>query len=220
HHPRARRRRRAGLHRRRRAHLEGLHGAQAPLRGRWRAVRAHRLDRQSLASTQRVHIRGRTALRARAVPRRPDRTRGRRAEARRRRALRRRRSRPPGSQRTNRQRAPALGLSQGRRALTRGRYSLRRGKQPAVSRIRDRIGLPAGLGLGLTLVSAMLFSCLGVLTQLAFSEGATVGTLLSGRFLTAAAIFWPLVWVLRTRRPGRLQIAGGLVLGAGYSAHA
>jgi hypothetical protein len=40
-------------------------------------------------------------------------------------------------------------------------------------------------GLGLTLASAVFYSWLGVLSQLAFDGGATVGTVLSGRFLVA-----------------------------------
>ena len=54
---------------------------------------------------------------------------------------------------------------------------------------------PAVAGLGLTLASAILLSWLGVATQLAFHAGASLGTLLAGRFLVAAAILWPLVWI-------------------------
>ena len=79
---------------------------------------------------------------------------------------------------------------------------------------------PVALGLGLTIASAVFFSWLGVLTQLAYAEGATVGTVLSGRFLVAAAVLWPLVWVARSRRPDRRQVLAGIVLGLGYSAHA
>jgi drug/metabolite transporter (DMT)-like permease len=64
-------------------------------------------------------------------------------------------------------------------------------------------------------------STLGVTTQLAFDAGASVGTLLSGRFLVAAAVLWPLVWlIIRPGRPVRAQVAAGLLLGVGYSAHA
>jgi drug/metabolite transporter (DMT)-like permease len=79
---------------------------------------------------------------------------------------------------------------------------------------------PAAAGLGLTLVSAILMSGLGVTTQLAFEAGATLGTLLSGRFVVAAAVLWMLVSILRPRRPVRRQVLAGLVLGVGYSAHA
>ena len=78
----------------------------------------------------------------------------------------------------------------------------------------------AAAGLGLTLASAVLLSGLGVTTQLAFDAGASVGTLLSGRFLVAAAILWPVVWLLRRGRPSRRQVVAGLLLGVGYSAHA
>jgi drug/metabolite transporter (DMT)-like permease len=81
-------------------------------------------------------------------------------------------------------------------------------------------GGPAAAGVALTLASAVLLSGLGVTTQLAFDAGATVGTLLSGRFVVAAATLWPLVWLIRARRPARRQVVAGLLLGVGYSAHA
>ena len=46
-----------------------------------------------------------------------------------------------------------------------------------------------------------------------------MGTLLSGRFLVAAALLWPLVLILRPQRPDRRQVVAGLLLGLGYSAH-
>jgi drug/metabolite transporter (DMT)-like permease len=76
------------------------------------------------------------------------------------------------------------------------------------------------VGIAFTLASAVALSWLGVTTQLAFDAGAPVGTLLSGRFLVAAAILWPLVWLLRLQRPARRHAVAGLLLGAGYSAHA
>jgi drug/metabolite transporter (DMT)-like permease len=79
---------------------------------------------------------------------------------------------------------------------------------------------PATAGLALTLTSAVLLSGLGVTTQLAFEAGASVGTLLSGRFWVAAAALWPLALILRARRPTRRQTAAGLLLGVGFSAHA
>jgi drug/metabolite transporter (DMT)-like permease len=79
---------------------------------------------------------------------------------------------------------------------------------------------PRTLGLGLTLLSTVAFSWIGVLTQLGYDGGATVGTMLSGRFLVAAAILWPLVLVIRPRRPDRRQTVRALILGLGYSAHA
>jgi drug/metabolite transporter (DMT)-like permease len=83
----------------------------------------------------------------------------------------------------------------------------------------DRVS-PAVAGLGFTLASAVFMSGLGVTTQLAFEAGASVGTLLSGRFLAAAAILWLLVWFIHPRRPGRREVFAGLALGVGYSAHA
>jgi drug/metabolite transporter (DMT)-like permease len=83
-----------------------------------------------------------------------------------------------------------------------------------------RLTSPALAGLAYTLASAIFLSGLGVTTQLAFDAGASVGTLLSGRFLVAAAILWPLVWLIRPARPVRRQVAAGLLLGVGYSAHA
>jgi drug/metabolite transporter (DMT)-like permease len=80
--------------------------------------------------------------------------------------------------------------------------------------------MPLRVGLALTLASALLLSGLGVTTQLAFDAGASVGTLLSGRFLVAAAVLWPLLWVIGSRRPAPRQIVTGLVLGLGYGAHA
>jgi drug/metabolite transporter (DMT)-like permease len=79
---------------------------------------------------------------------------------------------------------------------------------------------PAVAGVGLTLASAIFMSWLGVTTQLAFDAGATVGTLLSGRFVVAAAALWLLVWFIRPHRPHRRQVLAGLLLGVGYSAHA
>jgi drug/metabolite transporter (DMT)-like permease len=81
---------------------------------------------------------------------------------------------------------------------------------------------PAAAGIGLTLASAIFYSWHGVLTQLAFGGGATVGTVLSGRFLVAAGVLWLIVWVIRPspRRPDRRQVAAGLLLGVALSAHA
>jgi drug/metabolite transporter (DMT)-like permease len=84
----------------------------------------------------------------------------------------------------------------------------------------SRPASPALAGLAYTLASAVLMSGLGVSTQLAFDAGASVGTLLSGRFLVAAAILWPLLLLIRPIRPVRRQVAAGLLLGVGYSTHA
>lgn len=79
---------------------------------------------------------------------------------------------------------------------------------------------PARVGLAFTLASAVFMSTLGVTTQLAYDAGASVGTLLSGRFLVGVAILWLLVWLIRPARPDRHQVTAGLLLGVGYSAHA
>jgi drug/metabolite transporter (DMT)-like permease len=79
---------------------------------------------------------------------------------------------------------------------------------------------PAAVGIGLTVASAVFLSGLGVTTRLAYGAGATLGTLLSGRFLVAMVALWPLVWALRSRRPSPRQALSGLLLGVGYSAHA
>jgi drug/metabolite transporter (DMT)-like permease len=79
---------------------------------------------------------------------------------------------------------------------------------------------PAAVGIAFTLASAVFLSGLGVTTQLAFDAGASVATLLSGRFLVAAAVLWPVVWLVRSGRPARRQVLAGLLLGVGFSAHA
>ena len=79
---------------------------------------------------------------------------------------------------------------------------------------------PAAAGILLTLASAVSLSWLGIATQLAYDSGASVGTLLSGRFVIAAALLWVLVLRFRPRRLSRRQALAGLLLGAGYSAHA
>jgi drug/metabolite transporter (DMT)-like permease len=83
-----------------------------------------------------------------------------------------------------------------------------------------RLGTPAAAGLAFTLASAVFLSGLGVTTQLAFDAGATVGTLLPGRFLVAAAILWPVVMLMRPVRPARRQVFAGLMLGVAFSGHA
>ena len=75
------------------------------------------------------------------------------------------------------------------------------------------------------LASAAAFGAMGVFGKLAYDEGATVGTLLSTRFVLAAALFWLfLAWSGRARslRSVSARDAGiALALGAiGYSAQA
>jgi drug/metabolite transporter (DMT)-like permease len=79
---------------------------------------------------------------------------------------------------------------------------------------------PTVAGIALTLASAVFLSGLAITTKLAFDAGATVGTLLPGRFLVAAAVLWPIVLLLRPQRLTRRQVVAGLVLGVGFSAHA
>ncbi len=75
----------------------------------------------------------------------------------------------------------------------------------------------------LCLASAAAFGSMAIFGKLAYDEGATVGTLLTTRFVLAAALFW----LLMLRRSGRLRalrrrdVGMALVLGAvGYGAQA
>lgn len=79
---------------------------------------------------------------------------------------------------------------------------------------------PLAVGLGLTLLSAVAFSWIGILTQLGYDGGATVGTVLSGRFVVGAAILWAVVLTRHAPRPGARQLVRSLALGVGYSGHA
>jgi drug/metabolite transporter (DMT)-like permease len=79
---------------------------------------------------------------------------------------------------------------------------------------------PTAAGLTLTLASAVFYSAFGVMTQVTLDAGASVGTVLSVRLLLAAAVLWPLIWLIRRRRPNRRQVWAGLALGVGFSAHA
>jgi len=64
------------------------------------------------------------------------------------------------------------------------------------------------------LASASAFGAMGVLGKLAYDDGATVGTLLSARFLLAALLFWMLVPAGELRTLRRRDVAIGLGLGA------
>jgi drug/metabolite transporter (DMT)-like permease len=68
------------------------------------------------------------------------------------------------------------------------------------------------------LASASAFGAMGVLGKLAYDDGATVGTLLSARFLLAALLFWMLVPARELRALRRRDVAIGLGLGAGVYA--
>jgi drug/metabolite transporter (DMT)-like permease len=73
----------------------------------------------------------------------------------------------------------------------------------------------------LCLASATAFGAMGVLGKLAYENGATVGTLLSVRFVLAAALFWLLVGPRALRGIPRRDIVLALALGAcGYAAQA
>jgi drug/metabolite transporter (DMT)-like permease len=80
-------------------------------------------------------------------------------------------------------------------------------------------------GLFLCLASAASFGAMAVFGKLAYEQGATLGTLLSLRFVLAAVLFWALVAAtgrLRALRAlPRRDVVAGLALGAvGYSAQA
>jgi drug/metabolite transporter (DMT)-like permease len=73
--------------------------------------------------------------------------------------------------------------------------------------------------------SGAAFGAMGVFGKLAYGEGATVGTLLSVRFVLAAALFWALVLASggarELRRLGRRDATLGLALGTcGYATQA
>jgi drug/metabolite transporter (DMT)-like permease len=77
----------------------------------------------------------------------------------------------------------------------------------------------------LCLGSGAAFGAMGIFGKLAYDGGATVGTLLSVRFLVAAALFWVLVLVggraSEVRSLSRRDVAVGLALGAcGYAIQA
>ena len=77
----------------------------------------------------------------------------------------------------------------------------------------------------LCLASAAAFGAMGIFGKLAYEEGVTVGTLLSVRFVLAAALFWLLListgGVRGLRTLPRRDIAIAIALGAvGYSAQA
>jgi drug/metabolite transporter (DMT)-like permease len=70
--------------------------------------------------------------------------------------------------------------------------------------------------------SGAAFGAMAVFGKLAYGEGATVGTLLSARFVLAAALFWTLVLAggaaREVRALSRRELAAGLALGAcGYA---
>src|SRR5258705_10046178 len=73
--------------------------------------------------------------------------------------------------------------------------------------------------------SGAAFGAMGIFGKLAYDENVNVGTLLSVRFVLAAALFWGLVVANReldaVRALGRRDVLTGLGLGAfGYSLQA
>jgi drug/metabolite transporter (DMT)-like permease len=72
------------------------------------------------------------------------------------------------------------------------------------------------------LASGAAFGAMAIFAKLAYRQGATVATVLSFRFLLAAALFWLLVFagghVRELRALNRRQVRAGLLLGAcGYA---
>ncbi|MEO6497128.1 MAG: DMT family transporter [Solirubrobacteraceae bacterium] len=76
-------------------------------------------------------------------------------------------------------------------------------------------------GIGLVLVSALAFGGMAIFAKLAYDDGANTATLLTLRFLFAAAVLWAIVAVRRRPRPSRRVVVGGAGLGLfGYSLQA
>jgi drug/metabolite transporter (DMT)-like permease len=76
-------------------------------------------------------------------------------------------------------------------------------------------------GTALCVLSACAFGAMAIFAKEAYAAGATVVTLLSIRFLAAAALFWVIVAVRGAQLPSRRVILAGLGLGAaGYAAQA
>src|SRR4051794_5088572 len=78
----------------------------------------------------------------------------------------------------------------------------------------------------LIVLSASAFGAMAIFATLAYDEGATVGTLLSVRFVLAALVSWAALLATRSGRAGlralkRRDAAVGLAFGAlGYAAQA
>jgi drug/metabolite transporter (DMT)-like permease len=78
---------------------------------------------------------------------------------------------------------------------------------------------PHRRGIALCVLSACGFGAMAIFAKEAYAAGVTVVTLLSLRFLLAAALFWVVVAVRGARLPSRRVALQGLVLGAvGYAA--
>ncbi|WP_324910883.1 DMT family transporter [Baekduia sp.] len=78
---------------------------------------------------------------------------------------------------------------------------------------------PHHRGMLLCALSAVAFGAMAVFAKEAYASGMTVVTLLSLRFLLAAAAFWAIAAARGARLPDRRTIVSGLALGAvGYAA--
>jgi drug/metabolite transporter (DMT)-like permease len=78
---------------------------------------------------------------------------------------------------------------------------------------------PHHRGMLLCALSAVAFGAMAVFAKEAYAAGMTVVTLLSLRFLLAAAAFWAIAAARGARLPDRRTIVSGLALGAfGYAA--
>src|SRR3954469_25436300 len=76
-------------------------------------------------------------------------------------------------------------------------------------------------GTVMCLASGAAFGTMAIFGKLAYGAGATAGTLLTGRFVLAALIFWCLVPLREVRALPRRDIVAGLGLGAcGYALQA
>jgi drug/metabolite transporter (DMT)-like permease len=75
----------------------------------------------------------------------------------------------------------------------------------------DRIASPAGIAL--VLLSGVTLAFAPVTAKLAYQEDVTVATLLSVRFVLAAALFWLVVAILRRPLPSRRGAVRGLLYG-------
>jgi len=85
----------------------------------------------------------------------------------------------------------------------------------------DRMPAMRFSGTALCLISAAAFGAMGVFGKLAYENGATVGTLLSVRFVLAAGLFWMLGAARHARKLPRRDLLMALGLGLfGYAAQA
>jgi drug/metabolite transporter (DMT)-like permease len=78
---------------------------------------------------------------------------------------------------------------------------------------------PHHRGMLLCALSAVAFGAMAVFAKEAYAAGVTVVTLLSARFVLAAAAFWAIAAARGAQLPDRRAVIGGLALGAfGYAA--